>query len=148
MPKSVQGIPDNYPMVTVRYEGAAAKHNITGLATKIRYGRKKNGDIFQMHRDDVQANRELFTVLAEPSATASTLPKTPAEIRVPEPELRPSIVEVPPLGDGPVGTSPDSSFVETETSVKSKAKPKTTRRKTTTRKRAKRTTKAKVAKKE
>lgn len=93
----ITGVPENYPMVTARYEGPTAKHSVVGLATHRNYGRKQGGDIFQVHRSDVEAFPNMFTVLATPATEPEVLPKLPSALRGPEPILRPSsIVEVPP----------------------------------------------------
>lgn len=88
--KAIDGIPEGYPMVTVQYLGQGAKASIVGLATRRNYGRKQRGDIFQVHRDDIQAVPELFQVLASPTEPPNTLPKVPEHIAAP-----PSIIEVP-----------------------------------------------------
>jgi len=114
----ITDIPEGYPMVTVRYDGPTAKHEVIGMATGKHYGRKQKGSIIHMDRADVEAYPEMFTVLASPSVEASPLPKLPEQLRAPEQVLRPSarpIVEVAPVEaetlDAPQRAVPPSSFV-------------------------------------
>lgn len=78
----------DYGKVRARYNGAMGNHRVIGLATKTRYGRHKRGDVFWVHRDDVSAHPEMFTVMGDELSVSALLPKTPDDLRLdfPEPE--------------------------------------------------------------
>jgi len=130
----ITGIPDDYPLVVVRYEGAEAKHTVIGLASRTKYGRKQRGDIFQVLREDVLAYPETFTILTEPTKEKEVLPSLPKDLRPAPVSLRPSIAPRPPvdedgdvtldgmIADGPVGTKTVNSFVPGVQTVAKKKK--------------------------
>lgn len=119
-------------MVTVRYEGPTAKHEVIGLATGRHYGRKQHGDIFQANEADVSSYPEMFTVLARPTVQEPALPKLPTDIRQPDAILRPSarpIVEVEPdefapTLDEPQATKSEGSFVMDKPARKGRGRPR------------------------
>ena len=75
---------EEYPKVRIRYNGPAGAHSVRGYATGQKYGYRQNGDIFYVHKDDVDAEPTKYIVVGgAPGATsvARMLPKRPGEIR-------------------------------------------------------------------
>lgn len=74
-----------YAKVRVRYEiGGQAAQTVVGLATRTKYGRKRRGDVFWVHREDIEAAPNWFTPLGDaPGASVvEALPKTPDALRI------------------------------------------------------------------
>lgn len=78
-----------FAKVRARYNGPIGNHRVIGLATRTKYGRHKRNDVFWVHRSDVEAHPEMFTVLGDDLSAASRLPKTPDDLRFPEIDLSP-----------------------------------------------------------
>lgn len=76
-------INDENVVKVMMVEGGAAPISIRGLATRKAYGRHQKGDIFLMHARDVQAQSNVFKVLAD---DASVIMVTPDPS--PPPELK------------------------------------------------------------
>lgn len=100
---SVKSEESDSKMVTVQENsGNIGSHGVVGVRTRINYGRKKHGDVFQMHVDDAMAQPQRYTRVAsapaqEPVPEKPAPPVDPRFDFAPEQEIKkPSVPAVPP----------------------------------------------------
>lgn len=68
-------------MSRIVYNGPIAPHEVVGISTKKRYGRRESGDVFFVYSDDVTAEPEKFVPLAVMYTVAETpIPPAPVSI--------------------------------------------------------------------
>lgn len=68
-------------MTRIVYSGPVAPHEVVGIATKKRYGRRESGDVFFVYTEDVDATPDKFIPLAVAETIQPTaLPPAPSPI--------------------------------------------------------------------
>jgi glycosyltransferase involved in cell wall biosynthesis len=66
-------------MTRIVYNGPIGPHEAVGFATKKRYGRRENGDVFYVYTEDVNATPEKFVPIADLDTVEET-PQPPAPV--------------------------------------------------------------------
>lgn len=89
---------ENYVLVEYLHQ-SRGQHLVVGLSTKQRYGYRKNGDVFLIHKDDFAAARNFYrqvNVVQEPAPAAVPAPPPTPVWKEPEPVAPPEPLSPPP----------------------------------------------------